>query len=227
MENIYPNIILSVYKRGKFYIESQHLLEYENNNPIYSESKSLSYDTMKDIIHHVKDENYKELNFNGLIPKNILYCSQSSTINNHHFIWSINSTIKKLMFLKKLGITSKEHLIPNLIFSLKDRKLQVFAVKTMNIKTRTPLYTVPLPNIMSNNTICFGSARLDKNFTPTTINELIKSYEDLFFKSFFTEMNFKIKSKIDPIDFWNNQDLNKKFDNSILKNTSYTLNDLL
>ena len=225
MNNLKLDTLLSVYSnKDIYYVQTQKNLS-TTDQILLSEAQTLSEDNFKSLskIFDPKGNN-NILQFKSLVLQNILKIDLQKPKNSITWISELRNV--RMYFKSELGIKDGKANLPYLIFHRPTNgNTYVFAIKTKTINNRTVLYRAPFHNVSNDGSICFGNAKI--NMEINFIDDIIQYYEDLFFKSQFTE-NRVGNATIDLNELWNNIiQTGKRFPNNALIRSTTQLSDII
>jgi PRTRC genetic system protein B len=166
---------------------------------------------LKELAGSLKAKSNQNLSFKGLIPNNIIF------FNKKDVIWTTEPTRKYLYFKKNLKIKNGYYSLPKLLFSFKNKVLNVFALKNNEkVNENSKLYNAPFFNTYADGSVCMGNVQISiDNFN--YIEDAIEFLEAGFFKSVFTHTNHNKIIKGNITEYY----LNKiSFTNDILLESS-------
>jgi len=161
----------------------------------------------------------KELNFKGLIPKNVIF------FKNKDLIWTIEPSQKYLYFSKHFVLNDNYYHLPKLLFAYIDSKLHIYAIKSNDeINDKIILYNAPFLNVNSEGSVCMGNTniKIDKFFF---VENAIQYLENAFFKSIFTHTNHNRIINGNIVEYYQQQQ--NHFDENILLKSRFTIKTLL
>lgn len=206
----------------EFYLEEHELFSAENGTYQLGASSPLTQEKVQAVSELVAEKKQIRRYFKGIIPSQVLNIHQTPEV----LIWKVKAASRTIHFDIE-GMGKGEVSCPNLIFRVKENcQLEVYATKTYRVQQKTPLYRAPFPNIEWGN-VCIGSARRWIK-EPTTYEEFMAQWEEIFFDSTFNTDNDQHRAKVSLPILWNPlMNTNKSFPTSQLLKTNLTLNDLL
>jgi PRTRC genetic system protein B len=189
------NIIQQDFKPLQAIIVYQQNLSGHNGDNYYLETRRIHKNKMMEgtpmtksalskIVEEINTKEIERIHCDGILPSNLLYWGKKNL--NVELVWYVKSSWKSLSFSKHLGIKDGKIIAPTLVFKLSGNTLSVFAVKTKTPKENTILYKAPFHNVNEVGQICMGTAKVVKS---SEIKTIMKSYEDGFFQSKFTEIH--------------------------------------
>lgn len=227
-EDFIPAQAIIVYRQKNkydkdFYLESRNI-EHTPKGYQMAEGTPLSKHALSQIMDAVNSEDVEKMGCKSIFPKNLLYYNIKNL--EPHIVWYVESQSHHLVFDDNLSITNGMCHLPTLVFRLRGKDLDVFAVKTNNPDANTKLFKAPFHNVYNNGNICMGSAKAKKS---NDIIKLMSNYEKAFFSSKFTHLH----SSGSPIDGNLNTYLNAliktkgKFDKSVLIPIKHTIKELV
>jgi PRTRC genetic system protein B len=226
-EDFIPVSAIIVYSQvgeyNEHYLESRRINAGESGYEML-EGTPLTKELLAGMLEEIDPKKLEKLSCDGFLPKNLLSYSNDNAQQN--MIWYVESSAHKLNFIKGLGIKNGTMHLPTLVFKLVGSKLSVFAVKTNNVTEETKLYKAPFHNIYSDGHICMGSAKVIKAYDVRT---LMKSWEDAFFLSKFTELHSDDKVINGNLSTYIKRQIKSKghFDKNVLIPVNETVEDLL
>jgi PRTRC genetic system protein B len=173
---------------------------YENQDNVYAEyckvvrngkvwrstsMKPVSYIGLQYFINSIQpkisqDSAYADLTFNRMIPNNVLHFRERSLLPD--ITWFVKSQVRQIKTTKKSGLL----LYPHLIFQVRNNKLNIYAVKTSNLKPTTIVFNAPFSNVYGNGDLCFGTMNFN-DFAKGDYIEIMRNFENAFFNSTFTQ----------------------------------------
>lgn len=172
------------------YIESHEIYYDPKGKPSLLPGKPLSLDAIKRLVSSLSDQ--ANLNFrSGLIPVNILAMDSK----NSKFLWYSPPSTRRLIFHKSLEIPSGDYACPGLLFYVSNNNLNLFALKIKEAARPTQttrLFLPPFHNTNSFGAVCTGNVTLPDS--PSSLNQLMQAWENVFFNSQFTHPNDDLKN---------------------------------
>ena len=149
-------------------------------------SRPADMDFLTDLVQAIKVDNFKALKFKGLLPNNVLFSHAEN--ENPTLIWYRIPEKRYLHFAKDMSIESAEYQTPPVLFVLNDGELFVYRLIDFEITNETKLYKLPLPNIHEGSDVCLGNNE-HKFKKAKCLEDIIKLYEDLFYKTRFNALH--------------------------------------
>ena len=170
--------------------------------------------TLKSLVKNLHAQTTSEEN--ELLPNGIIYLNR------------IENALAWIMPAKKIYLNftegflpSDKYNIPNTLFYVIGEEVKVFALKSSNIKEDTQLYRALFPNVGTDGTICFGSAKLNISECSTSVK--IDRIKKAFFGSKFS--HFSGQSEEDQKEFI--ESIGRKVNFKQLSKSSVKLTNLL
>lgn len=174
------------------------------------------------LVKYEIEEDKGIINFNEIIPSNLLYTDGKSIL-----IWLHKAKTTKLNYKREFNTVK----MPHLVFFANRRQLKVFAVKTMKITENTKLFVPMLTNLssVSHGSVCMGNSIEFHYNNMKSISEWISYYENAFFGSefnsdYYSSLNIKIDGVNDADSYWRHLFTTKKIP---LHETKFTLKNLI
>ena len=193
-------------KINQRYVPEQAIVVYRNNQNYYGETdayievhdidksghllegKPLERRTVGRLARTLmKDKNAaKIMECSGFINRRILYFSQDPIFED--LIWYVPPGRQQIKFSKRRRIKSGAFRCPGLIFKYSGGHLDVYAVRSRNLKEDTQLYRAPFHNTNDQGRVCMGSA-ITKIRETNNANQVIREYEKAWWGSEFSEVH--------------------------------------
>jgi PRTRC genetic system protein B len=161
----------------------------------------------------------------GLMPKNILHLTSSST---GYAVWHTPAQRMKLLFSENLGIPSGMVSIPALVWKAGRNGLGIYALQEEVLSVNTPLFNAPFFNIYPDGRVCMGNVqvRIPKD---CGLEQFITLWQDYFFNSYFSHLlqgQQPVKGNI--IQLWQNLTATQEpFPTDVLTATRYQIKNLI
>lgn len=195
-----PELAIVVYSKdqSEYYLESHSI----NEQGHIMEGKPLLQDTLNGIVDVFFNEAKDQSRVFGLIPDNVLYF-ETQPGGKYKLIWYRPAEIQNVIFARQLKIKSGRAWIPPMIYKVADGELFIWALKDKHRPTEaTRLFKAPFHNTDDDGNVCLGSASIKKPAIATFTN-VIKYWEDLFWKSEFSHGNgMEEATKSDLSEVW-------------------------
>jgi len=197
--------------------------EYNKYNGNLKTGQPLTLDSLKAIFSFVNSNEelkVKKYGFKDIITKRVLKFSP----NSKEIIWVTESMQTGLLF-KCTGFKSGKYRIPPVLWILKNKSLQVFALKsTEAITMNTDVFYAPFFNVNSKGDVCMGTAYFNNRHTD--YGKITADVEDKFFNSYFTHSQNEMLSA-DYKKYMQNIRGKDEFDVSLLIDTKMKIKNLL
>lgn len=162
----------------------------------------------------------------GLMPSNVLYINPEQ---NGFAIWHTPPMSANLFFAPQLDIPNGTANLPHLLWVAAKSGLQVFALKDTDQPTLdTELYHAPFFNLYKNGKVCMGTVKVKVN-EHSYLEEFMSQWQEYFFNSYFSHhIGGHQPTKKNLRTLWKGlMNTKKKFPQSALLQTKFTLKDLL
>lgn len=181
---VYKNESYSPYGANEHYYLEIRRIEQRGDTFKMAEGRPVSKDTLKKLVTSTVEST--KLECDGMLPRNLLYMDNSAV--DHKLIWHYESKVAYMHFDKRTKVPSGEVKLPDLIFVGGGGSLKVYVVFDVvdGLNEDTELYIAPFPNTTDRGDICLGFTK--KGFHPRSIQEAMQRYEQIFFKTVFTEL---------------------------------------
>jgi PRTRC genetic system protein B len=138
-----------------------------------------------------KDFDYQTKQFEGLIPKEIIFAKDDPS-KGLSLIWTRKKQSTPLLFTNNHKNLEGIYQLPTLLFSFKANTLKVFAIADQDaakINLDTILYQPPFFNVNNQGVVCMGNINLNKVKQFLTFEKAKGYLENSFFQSQFSHSN--------------------------------------
>ena len=170
------------------------IIFFKNEDGIYAEYgvdlttkpkyRPLSFRAIEGLLKDLQNQKAMQGAFasfdNNFVPKNVIYHSVRGLYPS--IAWIVKGKYRPYYTRHKDDIML---FYPHILFFIDREKLYMFALKTLNVKPDTMLYTLPFPNMYEGGSMCWGSVRRNKLFSKS-LNRTMENCEAAFFNSNFT-----------------------------------------
>jgi len=227
----HPTRALLIYhntdSRPEYYVESMDI-DHQSGKPINAHPlNEIEAKELAQALYSPTTEQTAFLQPKGLLPRNVLYMNTSA---EGYAIWYTPAKRQQVFFKESLGIPNGEANVPALIWKAGKKRLELYAVPTSKRPTaKTVLYCAPFFNVYDNGNVCMGSVDV-KIPESTSLNELMKRWEDYFFNSYFSHTISQSQTKSPIVGFWlSHVNTDKPFpaDELLPTRSKATLNNIL
>lgn len=189
-----PLMLLTIYAEntvegntGRHYLESTPVEIDQQGTTTLGAAKPLQVETLKRLGQYLNDSHNAQLTFKGMIPSNVLIATSGK--GSIEIVWTCKTDKRNLFFQDQLNIPDGEAVVPNLLFSYKNKSIRVFALgSSRRPGEKTKLYKAPFHNVNEKGELCTGSAKF-KNKSPKFYEQIMEDVENIFFNSKFSEIH--------------------------------------
>lgn len=179
--------------------------EYDAENDTLKAGTNLTVETAKALFKFVNNQSDFSFSFKGLIPKNVLKFST----DEKHIAWYSMPKMVDMVFDKEVPIENGKYPAPIILWVLKGRSIDVFALKTIPETGDERVFQAPYFNINDSGNLCTGTAKFASK--SVFYEDIMARVEAVFWNSLFTHTNCDDLLTMNYVQ-WCAENLNKEVD---------------